>query len=239
MPDAAAPVVQLRDVVKDYRSLRPLRIRHLELRRGESLALLGFDAAMAEVLVNLVTGGTVPDSGEVRVFGRPTASIADRDDWLGMIDRFGLVSERSVLLDQLTVEQNLAIPLSLAVERLSDALRADVRRLADEVRIAESSLAERLGHASPEVRLRTRLGRALALEPEVLLAEHPNATLDREAAGRLAADIVRIAGGRGLATLVMTADAAFARAAARQVFALQPATGDLIPPRSRWRFLSC
>jgi ABC-type lipoprotein export system ATPase subunit len=240
MPDASAPVVQLRDVVKDYRSLRPLRIRHLELRRGESVALMGLDAAGAEVLVNLLTGGMAPDSGEVTVFGAPTATIADRDDWLRMIDRFGLVSDRSVLLDVLTVEQNLAIPFSLAVAQMSAALRADVRRLARDVGIRDEHLDQRLGDATPEVRLRTRLGRALALGPEVLLAEHPNATVDRETASRVAADLGRLAAERHMATLVMTADAAFAQAAAQRVLTLQPATGELRPlKRSRWRFLSC
>ncbi len=133
MPESAGPVVQLRDVTKDYRALRPLRVRSLEIRRGQSLALLGFDAPMAEVLVNLITGGSLPDTGEVLVFGEPTNGITDRGTWLQMLDHFGLISDRAVLLEQLSAEQNLAIPLSLAVESMSDELRLAVRKLATEV----------------------------------------------------------------------------------------------------------
>jgi ABC-type transporter Mla maintaining outer membrane lipid asymmetry ATPase subunit MlaF len=236
-------LVRLRDVTKDYRGLRPLRVRELALRRGRSLALLGFDQAMAEVLVNLLTGGVLPDSGEVSVFGEQTSAIRDRDRWIGMLDRFGLVSDRSVLLESLTAEQNLAIPLSLSVERMSDGLRRDVRQLADEVGIRADELGEAVATLRPEVKLRIRLGRALALEPEVLLAEHPTATLDQLRAREFAADFLRIATARGAATLVLTADHIFARRVAEEVLVLQPATGELKAP-GRWpwlrnRFLSC
>ena len=54
--------------------------------------------------------------GEVRVFGRPTSAIADSADWLATVDRFGIVSERAVLLEALTVVQNLAMPFTLEIE---------------------------------------------------------------------------------------------------------------------------
>ena len=65
-------VIALRGVRKDYRGLRPLRVEHFELRQGECVALLGFDRVAAEVLVNLITGATLPDAGDVDVFGAST-----------------------------------------------------------------------------------------------------------------------------------------------------------------------
>lgn len=236
MPEPGDPVVELRDVVKDYRGLRPLRIRRLRLARGTSVALLGLDAAMAEVVVNLLTAGSIPDTGEVIVFGEPTNAIGDRDAWMRMLDRFGLVSDRSVLLDQLTTEQNLAMPLSLSVYRLSDELRQEVRRLADEVGLAADVLQRPVSEVSPESRLRLRLGRALALGPDVLVAEHPNATLSPSETASLAADLSRIARNRGLTTLVLTADRTFARSVAQEVLELHPATGELKPVRRWWSF---
>ena len=227
MPDQADLVVQLRDVTKDYRALRPLRVRHLEIRRGQSLALLGFDAPMAEVMVNLLTGGSIPDAGEVIVFGEPTTAVTDREAWVKMLDNFGLVSDRSVLLEQLSAEQNLAIPLSLAVESMTGDVRGQVQRLAAEVGLAPSELALSTGRLSAPARLRIRLGRALALNPHVLLAEHPTATLSPEEALVFAADLSRIRKERSLATLVLTADRQFAQAVADQVLTLQPATGEL------------
>jgi ABC-type sulfate/molybdate transport systems ATPase subunit len=78
------------------------------------------------------------------------------------------------------------------------------------------------------------LGRALAINPKVLLAEHPNATLDREDAARFGADLKRIVNARGIAALVLTADQEFARAAADEVLVLHPATGTL-KSSSGWR----
>jgi ABC-type lipoprotein export system ATPase subunit len=227
-------LVQLRNVVKDYRSLRPLRLESLDLHEGQTLALCGFDQMTAEILVDLITAAIVPDTGEVTVFGQPTTAIADRDAWLQTLDQFGLLTERAVLVEQFTVEQNLALPYSLSVEDLSADLRARVAALAGEIGFASSDLGRQSGVLPPIGRLRLRLGRALAMDPKVLLAEHPNATLGSEDAARFAADFKRIVNARGMAALVLTADRQFARVAADEVLVLHPATGTL-QSSSGWR----
>jgi ABC-type methionine transport system ATPase subunit len=226
-------VVRLRNVVKDYKGLRPLRIETLDVHAGQLVALVGLDQAMAEVLVDLITAAIVPDSGEVIVFGQRTDAIADRNAWLETLDRFGLLTERAVLLDQLTVAQNLALPFSLALDDLTDPVRERVTDLAAEIGL-EASLAQQTGSLEAPQRLRVRLGRALALGPRVLLAEHPNATLDGGEQRAFAADLTRIAKGRGAASVVLTANQDFARAAADDVLVLQPATG-VLKPSSGWR----
>jgi predicted ABC-type transport system involved in lysophospholipase L1 biosynthesis ATPase subunit len=220
-------LVELAGVAKDYRSLRPLRILRLELRAGQSIALLGLDAAMAEVLVNLITGAQLPDEGEVRVFGRSTGAITAVDEWVAELDRFGLISDRAVLVEQFTAEQNLALPISLDIEVMPPPVRAQVLRLASEVGLSADRMAVPTSALTPTDQLRLRLGRALALHPRVLLAEHPNALLTSEESPRFARDFRRISRDRGLATLLLTADAAFAAAGADTVLELQPATGAL------------
>src|SRR4030095_15536989 len=116
MADASAALIELRVVSKDYRSLRPLRIHDLQVRHGESVALIGLDAIAAEVLVSMITGATLPDAGEARVLGKPTSTIASGEEWLTWLEQFGLFSNRTVLVDQLNVEQNLALALTLEVE---------------------------------------------------------------------------------------------------------------------------
>lgn len=227
MLDAGEIVVQLRDVSKNYRGLRPLRVQRLELRRGESVALLGFDLTTAEVLVDLITGATLPDSGEVTVLGRPTASISDGDTWLQTLDQFGLISERAVLVDKFTAEQNLAIPLSLDVHDMPDAIRSKVRSLADEAGLTEAELTRSTAELGAIARLRIRLGRALALGPQILLAEHPSASLSSNETPAFARHFSRIVAKRRLAALVLTADPSFAHAVAGRVLTLQPATGEL------------
>src|SRR3712207_1062159 len=134
------------------------------------------------------------------LFRSSTADISDGDAWLASLDRFGMLSERAVLLDQLTVAQNLAVPFSLQLDPIPDSVQRDVRRLAEEVAIDPASLAARVEAVDPGVRARVRLGRALALGPRVLLAEHPNASLAAEALPAFAADLSRIIAARGLAS---------------------------------------
>jgi ABC-type thiamine transport system ATPase subunit len=142
-------LVQIRKITKDYRSLRPLRIESLDLQAGQTLALCGFDSMTAEILVDLITAAIVPDSGEIRVFGQLTTAIADRESWLQTLDRFGLLTERAVLVEQFTVEQNLAIPYSLSVEDLSADLKTRVAALADEIGFDRSDLRRQSGVLPP------------------------------------------------------------------------------------------
>lgn len=228
------PLVALRGVTKDYRGLRPLRISSFDLHAGQSVALLGFDEVTAELLVNLVTGAILPDAGEVTVMGRSTSSIQHADDWVATLDQFGLLSERAVVLEQLTAEQNLAVPLTLELDDLPAGIGDAVARIAEEVGLSEAQLRQPLATLSAAARLRVRLGRALALDPRVFLAEHPNAALPKEAVIAFAADLARVVTDRRLASLVITADSAFARAVTDEVLTLQPATGEL-KRAPRWR----
>ena len=226
-------LLRLRGVSRDYRSLRPLRIAELDLPPGRSLALLGFDQTMAEVLVDLITGAILPDSGEIVAFGQHTSSIADPGSWLTTLDQFGLFTDRAVLVEPFTVEQNLALPLSITVEDMTPEIRARVAELASEIGLA-SELRRQAGVLGPALRARIRLGRALALAPRVLVAEHPNATLSAQEASALGTDMARIIETRGIASIVLTADQSFARAVSKEILVLEPATGAL-KPASSWR----
>jgi predicted ABC-type transport system involved in lysophospholipase L1 biosynthesis ATPase subunit len=220
-------VLEFLDVTKDYRGLRPLRIRHLELREAQTLAVTGVDQAAAEIFVNLATGATVPDAGDVRVFGESTAGITDADAWLASLDRFGILSERAVVLDGLNALQNIAMPFTLEVDPLTEPLRARAIGLAREAGLDGDDLGKPVGDLMPPARLRVRLGRALALQPRVLIAEHPNAALPPADLPAFAADFAAVVAARGIAALTLTADRTFAAAVAEQVLTLQPATGEL------------
>ena len=134
---------------------------------------------MAETFVNLVTGATLPDRGDVRVFGRPTTAIDDSADWLAVVDRFGIVSERAVLLDALSVIQNLAIPFTLDIDPPPEDVRERASLLAREAGLREADWLRPWQSSMPAAAIRIRLARALALDPDVLLLEHANAGLPR------------------------------------------------------------
>jgi ABC-type transporter Mla maintaining outer membrane lipid asymmetry ATPase subunit MlaF len=221
-------------VSKDYRGLRPLRIVQLSVGAGEPVAILGLDHVTAEVFVNLATGATLPDRGDVKVFSRSTAAIADSAEWLAVVDRFGIVSERAVLLDGLSVIQNLAMPFTLEIEPPPDDVLVRAEALAREVGVPEASWRSPMAQLDAAAWLRVRLGRAIALDPGILLLEHVSASLGGAASAALGAEIRAVAARRGLAIVAATADAAFAHAVAARVLALDPASGRLTERRRGW-----
>lgn len=226
--------LEISGVIKDYKGLRPLRIEQLTAAPGEQIAVLGLDAAAAEILVNLITGTTLPDRGEIRVFGELTSEIRDSDAWMTFVDRLGIVSERAVLLDALSVVQNLAIPMSLDVEPLPPGLRARAESLAREVGLAPSLLESPVGELEQTARVRMRLGRALALNPALVLIEHPSANVSRDRVEPLGRDIRSIVAKRGAAGVTLTADRDLAQAVADRALTLDPATGRLTSLRTTW-----
>ena len=231
----SVPLLELSDVSKEYRGLRPLRIARLTVAAGDQIAIVGLDQAAAEVFVSLVTGTTLPDRGEGRMFGRPTASISDSAEWLALVDRFGIVSERAVLLDRLSVVQNLAVPFTLDIEPPVDDVRLRAQALAREVGLPEVWWAKPIAQLDPMGRVRVRFGRAIALDPAVLLLEHISASVGRAEVATLGAEMRAVAARRGAALLAVTADEAFAEAVAAHVLTLEPATGRLKERhRRRW-----
>jgi ABC-type iron transport system FetAB ATPase subunit len=228
------PAIEMTAVTKSYAALRPLRIASLAVAAGERVALSGIDSGGAELVVNLVTGASLPDEGEVRIFGRRTADIPDGDEWLASLDRFGIISERGVLLEGSTVIQNLALPLTLEIDPVPEDARQQVMALGIECDIPYDWLAQPVATVPPAVRARVHLARALALGPDVLLLEHPTAAIPEGERAAFGAVVARVCDARSLAALAMTFDAAFAAAAAHRTLTLQPATGELVPARRRW-----
>jgi ABC-type transporter Mla maintaining outer membrane lipid asymmetry ATPase subunit MlaF len=220
------PVIALRDVEKSYGGLRPLRIRKLELPPRSSTMLLGFDRPAAETLINLMTGATLPDTGEVVSLGRSTREIADSTDWLAFVEQIGIVSDRVALLDGMTVAQNLAISFDLELDPVPPHILERVAPLAAEAGIDASMFGIRVGDADALLRARIRLSRALAFDPVVLVLEHPTATLSPEQIALYAAVIKDVAVRRNITLVGLTADEKFAEQTNGRLLVWQPATGD-------------
>ncbi|RPJ80449.1 MAG: hypothetical protein EHM13_12015 [Acidobacteria bacterium] len=226
MPQA---VVEISGLVKNYGGLRPLRLRKLAVHQGEIVTVSGLDHAAAEALTNLILGATLPDSGEVRVLGRSTRLVSDADAWLALVDRIGLVSDRVVLLEELTVGQNLAVPFSLDLDPVPEDVARAAWQLAGEVGLSEEEFGARLSTTTPVAHLKVRVARSLALNPQLVVLEHPTAALADEPVIALASALRQIARTRELGALALTSDRSFAQQVADKVLSLRPATGDLVP----------
>lgn len=207
------PIIELRGVEKELGESFPLRIKSFSMRQGERVALSGLPGVMGEALINLIIGALLPDQGEVIVFGTNTRDIRTDTEWLKSLDRFGLVSNRAVLLDQSTIAQNLALPLTLAIDPMAPETRATVEALAREVELPLATLdtppTEQSAGGALE-RTRIHIARALAHKPEVLLLEHP--TISHGGNNyKLGARLRSIADARQISFIAVTDDDFFAR----------------------------
>lgn len=233
MNEQPSPLIDIRGVTKAYHSAasasggEPLRVAALSIAQGDALVLMGFDAGAAETFVHLVTGAALPDEGDVRIAGRSTREITTDTEWLASLDRFGIVTERAVLLESLAVAANLALPLTLSIESIPAGIRRRIEELSAAVGLAESRLADRASTLSAGERLRVHLARALALDPLVLLLEHPTARLDPAASGEFGAALRRVSESRGIGWVALTDDAGFAHTAGGTRLSLDAASGEL------------
>ena len=236
MNSSSAPLIQIRGLVKSYQALRPLRIAELTVGQKDRLTLRGLDASAAEMFILLITGAALADEGVVSIAGHDTREIATDTEWLASLDRFGIVTHRAVLLEPLTVAANLALPLTITIDPMSDETRARVEEEAALVGLPADALERKVTQLSEEERLRLHLGRATANRPELLLLEHPTSRLNEPVvSSRFGQTLAAFADARGFGFLAMTEDARFADAARATRLSLDPATGGVAAEKSGWR----
>jgi predicted ABC-type transport system involved in lysophospholipase L1 biosynthesis ATPase subunit len=220
-------LLEISRLSKDYQTLRPLRIKSLLVRRGDIISISGIDVLGAETFVHLVTGATLPDAGEVSLFGRNTRTIADSDAWLKSLDGVGMITARGILVEVFSVVQNIALSLTLDVEPIDPQFAPQAVALAREVGIDPALFDVPAGRVRPDVQMRVHLARALALGPQLLIAEHPSASLPRETVAAYGSDLGKVARARGVALVAITADDSIAKAIGGSRLELVPATGEL------------
>ena len=174
--------------------LRPLRIRELTIGAGERVSLGGLDAGAGELLVNLVTGASVPDQGEVRVFGQPHRRHR-RTAMRGWSCSNGSASCRRAACCS-RARRCCRTSRCRSRWRSTRCRRTWPRRveaLRDGVRTRSGPLAAecRAGELPADVRVLAHLARALALGPDLIVIEHPTADVAPAARAPLAAAIAR------------------------------------------------
>jgi predicted ABC-type transport system involved in lysophospholipase L1 biosynthesis ATPase subunit len=220
-------LLEMSGLSKDYQSLRPLRIKLLTVNSGDVMSISGIDMAGAETFVHLVTGATLPDTGEVSLFGRNTRAITDAEAWLKSLDGIGMITARGILVEMFSVLQNIALSLTLDVDPIDPGVVPQAAALAREAGIDAALFDLPAGRVAPGVQMRVHLARALALGPRLLIAEHPSALLPRDTVAGFGADLGKAARARGLALVAITADDPMAKAIGGSRLELVPATGEL------------
>jgi ABC-type lipoprotein export system ATPase subunit len=167
----------------------------LEVGAGELVVVIGPSGAGKTTLVNVLCGWDTPDAGEVRRTGG--------DGWHDV----AVVPQGLGLLEELSAEENVGLPLRLAGKN------PDVARVLDGLGLGQ--LARRsITEISMGERQRTAVARALAVQPRLLLADEPTSHQDAGFA-RVVLTHVRAAADAGSACLVVTHDSDGAEAADR------------------------
>ncbi|MEH1100061.1 ABC transporter ATP-binding protein [Micromonospora sp. CPCC 205561] len=174
--------------------------------RGELVALRGRSGAGKTTLLNLVGGLDRPDSGRVVVAGREVTGAGERELLELRRDRIGFVFQTFGLVPILSAAENVGVPLRLA--RVSATEREERVAMLLELVGLGGHAAQRPYELSGGQQQRVAVARALANEPDLLIADEPTGQLDSET-GRSIMDLLRaVVHARGMTALVATHDPA-------------------------------
>jgi putative ABC transport system ATP-binding protein len=185
----------------------------LDIKRGETIGLVGPSGSGKSTLLMVMAGLERPDAGNVTVAGNDLAAL-DEDDLARFRGRnIGIVFQSFHLIPTMTALENVAVPLELA--GVSDANERAAREL------ATVGLGERMQHYPAELsggeQQRVALARALAPNPPILVADEPTGNLD-ETTGKQIIELLFAAHRERETTLVLvTHDAALAARCERVV----------------------
>lgn len=188
--DAAPPLVY-QDIDLRDRPDNPSHRFNLSLVPGEVVAVVGDEDSGAGDLGSYALGLRRPISGRAVLFG---AAIADLPyyDLLVFRRRVGYLQVGDGLLQNLTLRDNVALPLRFASDHRLAEVEGRVTQLMDDFDLrAAASL--RPAQANEEDRRRTAVARAIALDPDLVVLESPFDGLT----GRTAVDLLEHAGRRG------------------------------------------
>jgi putative ABC transport system ATP-binding protein len=216
---AETPLVELRALTKSYPEGVGERVvfRNLsvEVRRGETIALLGSSGSGKSTLLNLIGGIDLPSAGEVILDGTNLTGLSEQSRTLFRRRHIGLVFQSFNLIPTLTVMENLLLPLEL-----NGKTGAQPRAAAQHL-LSRVGLADRAGaypdHLSGGEQQRVAVARAVVHEPFLLLADEPTGSLDVETGTRVLELLVGLARAGGRTMIIVTHSDAVALAADRVI----------------------
>jgi phospholipid/cholesterol/gamma-HCH transport system ATP-binding protein len=205
----AVPPIQVKTLRKSFGGRKVLNGIDLEVRRGETLSVLGQSGTGKSVLLKMIIGLQQPDSGSIRIHGREITGLA-REPLNEIRKRIGFLFQNSALYDALTVAQNVAFPLERHSDMSDIERQKRVRELLSIVGM-ENDLDKLPGQISGGMQKRVGLARALVLSPDILLFDEPTAGLDPITASEIDALILKMQKEGKMTSIVVTHDLPSAR----------------------------
>ncbi len=168
------PAVRARDLWKSYDGRTDvLRGVGLETAAGEATLVWGENGSGKTTLLSILGGLDTPTRGQVFLSGKEITGLSEKRLARVRLLDVGFVFQTHHLIEDLTVVENLALPLRLA-RRPADARVADLLEAFGLTKLAD----RRPGEISVGESQRVAVARALANGPKILLADEPTASLD-------------------------------------------------------------
>ena len=195
---AGAPPLAYKEVALQG---RPDRRFTLTLQPGEIVAAIGDEASGVAELGSLALGLAAPSAGSVEVFGLAIAELTYYD-LLVFRRRLGYLPQGDGLLQNLSLRDNVALPVRFATDHRLREVDAKVTQLVEDFRLRPIA-GLRPAQATAEDRRRAAAARAVALDPKLVVLELPFVGLSGRAAKDLLDRVCRAEDG-GRRTVLLT-----------------------------------
>jgi phospholipid/cholesterol/gamma-HCH transport system ATP-binding protein len=176
LPPDTEPIISLRGLRVRYGETEILHGVELDVKRGETMVILGGSGSGKSTLLRTLIGLEQPSSGQIWIKGRDIAAIspAELDE---IRKRIGMSFQGGALLGSMTVGENVALPLREHTKLEDSTIQIMLRLKLQQVGLEgfEYYMPSQL---SGGMRKRAAVARALAMDPEILLFDEPSAGLD-------------------------------------------------------------
>ncbi len=180
MSDERCPIVETQDVHKWYEAgdqrIPVLRGVTMAVERGEFVSIMGPSGSGKSTLLYLLGGLDRPSAGSIRFEGADLATLSDEQMSRLRRRKLGFVFQFFNLVPNLTVEENVLLPILLD-GRTERSKRRELERI-----LATVELTDRRRHRPNELsggqQQRVAIARALISDPELILADEPTGNLD-------------------------------------------------------------
>ncbi len=216
------PLLSVESVDKYYGSpqsvTKALDQLDFRVQPGEHIAVMGASGSGKTTLLNCISTIDTVSSGHILLEGRDITAIPPADIAAFRRESLGFVFQEFNLLDTLTLEENMALPLTVRELHPSE-IRAKVRALADRLGLSEA-LGKFPWQVSGGQKQRCAFARAVIGEPKLILADEPTGALD-SASARILLEIMYRFHRESLATILMVTHDAFSASFAERILFLK------------------